>query len=278
LTEPVWPHPILPELFAIDPAILSPGLSELPDDGVMALSLDAAAVDAVVLGANSEVLRELRWRGIPHDPLTSPVRRVFPAPSSTGELPPDTAPLSSWSSARALGEGRAAVVNFVVLIKSQLFRKYPETVITLVEAQWDATGSRRELDPDRTHLPKVMGRLGDAVTYVGFSQDRLEMVGDPDPAANRPGGFLVFEQPDGGLTFGLGDDVEDQAEPRHIGSWNQLAWSDLTQPEIGAVVLNAEVDGPLDWGRDSATMAAILVERRTTVALHVSDIAGEASP
>ncbi len=278
LAEPVWPHPIIPELFALDPATLSPGLSELPDDGVMALSFDAAAIDAVVLGANTEVLRELRWRGVPHDPLSSPVRRVFPAPSSAGQLPPDTLPIRGWDPTRPLGGGRAGEINFVVLIRSQLFRKYPETVITLVESKWNPATGKRELDPNRTHLPRIMGRLGEDITYVGFSQDRLEMVGDPDPASDRPGGFLVFEQPDGGLSFGLNDDVDDIVAPRRLDSWNELAWSDLTAPEIGPGVLNAEVDGPLVWGTNSATMAAILVERRVTVALHVSDIAGEATP
>ncbi|MDD9206231.1 hypothetical protein PU560_07075, partial [Georgenia sp. 10Sc9-8] len=80
--EPVWPKPVVSELFAVDPRALSPGLADLPDDAVMGLDLDAAAVDAVVLGANSEVLRELRWRGVPHDPLASPVRRAFDAPAA----------------------------------------------------------------------------------------------------------------------------------------------------------------------------------------------------
>lgn len=278
LAEPVWPYPIIPELFAIDPATLSPGLAELPRDGVMALSFDAAAIDAVVLGANTEVMRELRWRGVPHDPLSSPVRRVFPAPSSAGQLPPDALPIRGWDATRPLGAGRAGEINFVVLIRSQLFRKYPETVITLVEAKWDPGAGKRELDPNHTHLPRIMGQLGEDITYVGFSQDRLDMVGDPDPTANRPGGFLVFEQPDGGLTFGLNDDVDDGVAPRQLSSWNELAWSDLAVPEIGPGALNADVDSPLVWGTNSGTMAAILVERRVTVALHVSDIAGEATP
>lgn len=275
LAEPVWPYPIIPELFALDPATLSPGLTNLPEGGVMALNFDAAAIDAVVLGANTEVLRELRWRGVPHDPLTSPVRRVFPAPSNTSKLSPDTIPLRHWKDERPLGEGRSSKIKFIVLIRSQLFRKYPETVISLVEASWDHNGKRRELNPNKTHLPKVMGQLGEDITYVGFSQDRLDMVGDSDPTANRPGGFLVFEQPDGGLTFGLNDDVEDNNAPRRLNSWNEVAWSDLIAPEIQANGLTATVSGPLEWGRNSATMAAILVERRVTVALHVSDIAGE---
>jgi hypothetical protein len=287
LAEPVWPYPIIPELFALDPATLSPGLANLPDDGVMALSFDAAAIDAVVLGANTEVLRELRWRGVPHDPLTSPVLRVFPAPSRAGQLQPDTRSIRDWNGELPLGAGHSSKINFVVLIRSQLFRKYPETVISLVKASWDRNENRRELNPNKTYLPEVMGQLGDEITYVGFTQDRVDMVGDPDPAANRPGGFLVFEQPDGGLTFGLNDDVDDAPAARRLGSWNEVAWSDLTVPEIRADVLTAQVVEPpvsgqvvepLVWGRNSASMAAILVERRVTVALHVSDIAGEVLP
>lgn len=275
LAEPVWPYPIIPELFALDPATLSPGLTNLPEGGVMALNFDAAAIDAVVLGANTEVLRELRWRGVPHDPLTSPVRRVFPAPSHTSKLSPDTIPLRLWEAERPLGEGRSSKINFVVLIRSQLFRKYPETVILLVEASWDLDKNQRELNLDQTYLPEIMGQLGDDITYVGFSQDRLDMVGDPDPAVNRPGGFLVFKQPDDGLTFGLNDDVDDDPAHRSLNSWNEVSWSDLPDPEIQATGLTATVSGPLKWGENSATMAAILVERRVTVALHVSDIAGE---
>ncbi|MDD9206344.1 hypothetical protein PU560_07665, partial [Georgenia sp. 10Sc9-8] len=179
-------------------------------------------------------------------------------------------------SSRALGGGRLGTLGLIVLIRSQLFREYPETVITLVEAAWDPETDRRELDPDRTHLPQVMGRLGEDVTYVGFTPDRRDMVGDHDPAAGRPGGFLVFQQPDGGLTFGLNDDVDD-AGPRTLDSWNALAWSDLTAPEIRADTLQATVAGPLVWGQNSATMAAILLERPVTLALHVSDIAREST-
>ena len=272
IDEPVWPHPLLELLFAYDPATLSPSLQHLPPDGVMALQLDPAVVDAVMAGANEEVMRELRWRQIPVPHAVSPVRRMYPCPDNGTPPQPDSKPMVGWGD-RPIGEGRTNSVGLVVLIRSAIFRRFPDTVVTLSEAVWSqANAPIREVNPNRQHAPMVMGSLGEDLVYLGFAPSRDEMVGDPDPQNNRPGGFLVFEQSEGGLSFGLNASAATGSGASN--SWNGLSWLDLATPGITKGALNETRDG-LAWAQSSAAMAVILMERPVTLAIHVSDLVEE---
>ena len=201
LPEPVWPYPLVEELLARDPDAIGPALAELPPDGVMALELDTAAVEALMVGANHELLRELRWRGVAVPRAISPVRRLFPAPDAGRRRVEDSDPIADWGD-RALGAGRVAGIGLVALVRSALFRRFPGTVVTLYRARWNDAG-RRTLDPNTVIAPRITGSLGGDSVYLGFDVPLDEMVGDPDPGAGRAGGFLVFEQPDTGTSFGL---------------------------------------------------------------------------
>lgn len=267
LPEPIWPRPILGELFDLDPDILSPSLAALPADGVMALQVDAAAVDAVMVGANHELMRELAWRGIPVPHAVSPVRRMFPAPDAGTPRPTDSHPIAAWGD-RPLGAGRASAMGLVILIRSALFRRFPGTIVTLAGARWDTDADGRplrRLDPAVRHAPVAMGAVGEDCTYVIFAPARDEMAGDADPAAGRPGGFLVFEQADDGASFGL------NATPGTGSGWTDLGWDDLSTDHLERSARSDTRDG-LEWGADAATMAAILLERDLVLAIHVSDL------
>ncbi|WP_420863493.1 hypothetical protein [Algirhabdus cladophorae] len=273
IPEPVWPKPLLELLFKHDPATLSPSLAHLPPDGVMALQLDAATVDAVMAGANDEVLRELRWRGIPVPFAVSPVRRMYPALSDGTPALPDSKPMVDWGN-RAVGAGRSSAVGLVVLIRSALFRRFPGSIVTLVEAQWSAGSPKIREASGRVHKPVIMGDLGPDLVYLGFEPSRDAMVGDPDPANRKPGGFLVFEQTDQGISFGL--NATNAQGAGGSSTWNALSWDDLQNETLTkAARPTGETRDSITWGANAASMAAILLERPVTLALHVSDLTGE---
>ena len=272
LPDPVWPHALVPLLAAMDPTALTPSLGALPPDGVMALQFDAAGADALMAGANHELQREIAWRRIPVNGAPSPLRRLFDAP--VGPADPqvqDTLSLSQWGS-RPLGSGRSADFGMTVLIRSPLLRRFPKTIVSLCEAEWASDGKRAPSQATTArHKPLAMGNLGEDCMYLAFGPSLADMIGDPDPAANRPGGFLVFEQVDDASRFGLGTGASDPAAT----TWNALVWGDLPSDAITADALQGTVREGLEWGGDAAQMAAILRERTIIMALHVSDLAGE---
>ncbi|MEM1129265.1 MAG: hypothetical protein AAGH83_01960 [Pseudomonadota bacterium] len=261
--EPVWPQDILTDLLDHAPELISPSLAQLPPDGIMALSFDTASIAALVAGANHELLREIRWRGLPISGTPSPIRRVFPAPTvGSDRLPPDVPAMVDWRGGARDAFG-ANPPGLVILIRSALFRRFPETLVTLYRAKW--AGTQRQVDTRNMIAPLAVGNVGPDAMYFAFSVSADEMRGDADPSARKPGGFLVFEQPDGGLTFGLNNASAEGA------SWNALAWGDLSADHISGTAFAGTRDG-LTWGANSASMACILQERPVSVAIHVSDM------
>ena len=280
LWEPVWPKPILEAIFELDPGLLSPSLPGIQPDSVVALSLDPAALEAIMVGANHELMGELRWRNFPVQRAISPIRRAFPAPSETDTLNPDTDPIATWSPSSNLGDRWRNRVSFIAIVRSPIFRRFPDTLVYLAPAIWSSSSQRREISPNRPiSLPLFMGNIGPDAVYFGFPEDAEVLLGTADPAAQDAGYFLVFEPPAGETGFGLNAPIEQPArsarEVESAGGWNALSWSDLAGDTITGGAFSREQIGALTWARDAAHMAAILLENPVRVAIHISDLASD---
>lgn len=283
LHDPVWPEPILERLFDLDPAALAPGLSDLPADSVTGLMLDGAALEAVVAGANHELLRELVWRGLPTARRPSPIRRAFPAPAGEDPDTFDTEPIANWSATEPLGTEWNGRIGFMTVIRSDLFRLYPSVLLYLCPALW--TGDRRVPNPNAAlSYPVAMGQIGMDLIYVGFAESARQMVGSPRPSDSlqqtSAGSFLVFEEPESELSFGLGGRNGALARTANEivqgGGWQSLDWDDLPGADLRNDAFDGlQIDG-LEWSRSSTDMAGILLERPTVMAIHGTDLLGVA--
>lgn len=270
LTEPVWPDPVIDQVLKMAPDVLAPALSQMREDTIVGMRYDAAAMEAIMVGANHELMRELRWRGLPCDVAVSPVRRAFPAPTRGGALDPDLSPMRGWSDtplgshATQGANAQGAGVDFVAIMRSSLIRRFPDVTVTLNRATADGQG--RVLDARRAPVvPGITGTLGEDLIYFGFPPVGDLMAGE--------GWFLTFTQPRVGLSFGI--NAPSDTPPRGVGelsSWNALSWSDL---QGGTITRDALETTPLEglrWGSGGAAMAGILLERPVTVGLHLSDL------
>lgn len=286
LAEPVWPEPILDAIFARDPAILAPGIDEMPADAIIGLTYDPLAMEALMVGANHELQAELRWRGIPTPFAVSPFRRAFPAPGEPGTGPArtDLMPLAQWTRNSRLGDHQDPRfdLGFVAVMRSDLMVRYPGTIVMLARATRADAWSAREIEPEHesdgriNHLaPSLQGRLGRDLLYVGFPKiDGGTLAGSDDPADPDQGWFLVFRQDPTGDTFGLGGSPGPTgAAPFNpaYSAWGELAWSDLARAEIAADSFSGSGQG-LTWGADAAQMGQILLEKPVIVAIHLSKL------
>ncbi|ASJ72089.1 hypothetical protein [Granulosicoccus antarcticus] len=279
LHDPVWPEPIVELLFDLDPNALAPGLSDVPADSVVGLILDGAALEAVTVGANHELLRELVWRGLPVTKHPSPVRRAFPVLDTGGPASFDLEPVSMWGGSTPLGTHWGGKVGFMAIIRSEIFFKHPDTLCYLCAAKW--SNDRREIDPNRNlSYPVAMGQIGLDMIYLGFEASADNMRGELTSAGSA-GQFLVFEVPQDGLSFGLGGRngaaKRSPAQIKAEGGWQSLDWDDLDANLLtSADFAGIRLDG-LEWGASAAAMAGILLERPPMVALHGSDLLGPRS-
>ena len=195
LDRPVWR-----DVDGAFPEWLLPGLSAMPADAVIALETNPVFVAALLVGFNTQLLGELRWRNIPVSTGCTPLRSFWQrSNATTGSRVDDVFGVAKWSDTDDLGDPshRPAELSgrdLVIAVRGRLFLRYPATVVYLTSAE---IGGSPNFDvdpaPDATRiLPTFQGRIGADVAFFGFSGF------DPD----RIGLFwLVFEEPPAGYRF-----------------------------------------------------------------------------
>lgn len=150
---PRFPQPLAPALAAIDQDLMLPGLEQVPPNTAVPLQTNSPFVDAVMVGFNSELGHELVWREFP-TPLRATYADRFWDAGAT-DRPPDIPPLGEWGD-RPLGGSQASDERFVVLLRSELLRRYPDAVVYATK-------------PDTpTAMPILSGSMEPDVRFFGF--------------------------------------------------------------------------------------------------------------
>ncbi|MFI7582061.1 hypothetical protein [Kocuria kalidii] len=271
--DPVMASPLLPEalyrpLAEADPDRFLPGIGEIPDDTITLLETNPRFVEAFMVGANHEMNRELLWRGYPTDRRGTPFRRFWDRVDGKEDL----GPINEFRPNALLGTNSGADLrgSLVLLVRGQLLRRYPETVMYAAPARPD-----KSFDPTPSVIedPIFWGRIAPDVTFVGFDLNREEV--EPDPGWY----FVLAEQPTA-PRFGL-DVSGASALP---GNWSDLHWGHVgADPGDHLSITGSGLNGrnvPLisggsvrsTFGRNSADMAAITFQRPFRAVVHSSEV------
>jgi hypothetical protein len=203
-TEPVGicPHVPLPvwELLRKHrPDWLLPGGSDVPQHAVVGLSTNAAFLESLMVGINQQLLAELSWRGLPIPPGCTPLRHCWGRIDTiTGEPQPDITPIAGWRATPFTDASHREGLDessLVVLVRTELFRRYPATVVYLLPAGADPSRPDFDSPTDHFDLPHV---------YPGFQGTLLEdlhFFGFPRTPAEGRGHWFVLEEPSRGFRF-----------------------------------------------------------------------------
>lgn len=224
LREPVLAEPdVSPELdiplwkFLSDnaPDWLLPGAGDVPADRVLAVQTNPAFVDALLVGANVQTLGELRWRNLPITTRWTPLRRFWQRVDvAAGEPATDIRPVVAlatdtplWPDESDLGDDShlsdpSHGANLVVVLHTELFRRYPATLVYLVPNPGgrDVWGAVPSVDPD----PGNPGQQPAARAYPSFSgtlTPDLVFFGFGVPPSVGFDHWLVLEEPPPGYRF-----------------------------------------------------------------------------
>ncbi len=183
------------------PDLLLPGASTIADNAAHALETNPNFVEAFLIGANRQTVDELRWRNTPIAAGCTPLRVFWDRIDYGGDQRiDDIRGVANWPDASSLAADShrpagVGAVNLVFVFRSQLFLRYPETLVSLVPASLDENGNvdwEQDPNPDASRvLPAFQGRLGRDITFFGF-----EIL----PAAGRDK-WLVLEEPPPGYMF-----------------------------------------------------------------------------
>ncbi|MEZ0539920.1 hypothetical protein [Fibrella arboris] len=304
-----------------------PGIGRLPPNKITLLLTNSPFVESYMVGLNHEMGRELLWREYPTDQRGSYFRTFWekngftvPNPTLTAEqraeAEKDIPKLHTWGKRTQLGahpnpppaSGIKPPEKVVLTIRSDLFKRYPNTVVFAQRAKWlNQAAQTREMDetlevnPDVVYNTDILktplfgGEFPPDVKCFGFDLTLAQARGtDTDPGWY----FVVMERP-GEPRFGMDepDPAFNFASPPAIRLWNDLTWGHLVPSRTAYDQLDIlqldpahtpHLNGPMpsdpddvqqrtednahSWGTQSASLAYILFQAPVKVAVHATEM------
>jgi hypothetical protein len=277
MDAPTFPQAMYEALRDLSQDFIFPGLDKVPANTVQLLETNAKFIESFLVGLNAEMGRELLWRGYPTDQRGTYFRQFWD--TRTAIQPQlDIPPINEWEK-RELGTTAvgAGGDKLVLLIRGELLRRYPNTVIYAVRAAETDDGRDLSTNPDDERHPVFRGTLQPDVTFVGFDLT-------PDDVVTGSGWFFVLQQQPTEPRFGLDEApyLEGKTDVPELATWNDLNWAHLapdeaTLKELGFVSVSklnlvpaSQVKGI--WGRNSAHMAYITRQLPVRVAIHATEL------
>jgi hypothetical protein len=299
MAYPRFPIPVYDYLKEISPDYIIPNISNIPENTIAIMKPNKAFVESFLAGMNHEFSRELLWREFPTDMRGSyfrhfweydndPSKELLPLPGESetefnqrviefqdGAV--DVNELHLWNG--ALGNNHNREIGLLLLIKGQLFRKYPDTMVYAQRASYSSTQGQklpRELtdfnDANNLKWPIITGMIEPDVYFFGFNLSKTAAKGN---TSNNPGWFFVLRERPGQISFGLDDKDSFPAQP---AQWEDLAWQHLSNNaqilppflKISGAPFTPKTMEGVSWGTSGANMAYILYRSPVLFAKHAS--------
>ena len=296
--------------------LLVPNIDLIPQNSLSILVVNQRFIESYLAGANVEFGSELLWREYPTDQRGSSFRQFWDvsaamtppgiAPKDRDEALKDIEKIHEWPMTAKLGQNRKrtpglAGPGLVLVVRGDLLKRYPNTIIYAQRAQWsadparpnqlaliDESGSVTSADPASPDIrfPLFKAQVEPDIHFIGFNLTPLQVRGaegldetaeaKATVPADQLGWFFVLQEVVGEPRFGLD---ETSASPPQTSKWDNLSWQNLGDVAIvdfdrpfARPVLGAAAPGDPAWGSNAADVAAILYQKPVLVAVHGRDL------
>lgn len=199
---PKFPQPMYEALRDLSHELLLPGLDSVLPNSALGLKTNSRFVNAYLVGLNFEMGRELLWRGYPTDQRGTYFDRFWDTADAAADAAPppaDIEPIHLWGERALEGSAATADGRFVMLLRSELLRRYPTASIYAVPATFGFGQRVPNLDPNVEVYPAFRGSLPPDVTFIGFDLTAQQVLG----SATSPGYFIVIQEQPTEPRFGL---------------------------------------------------------------------------
>ena len=298
----------------INKELLIPNLQLIPPNTISLLETNPKFIESYMVGLNHEMGRELLWREYPTDLRGSYFRQFWevkgisnPSTPADAELLKDITKVHTWQSTSALGahkpppnlkaDVQPPEKHLVLVIRGELLKRYPNTVIYAQKAIGDKFGNNIIRGDDMTaaqfvkelKFPLFKAEIEPDLRFFGFDLTLKKAKGEKRsndfPADDKRGWFFVLQEVPGEPRFGMDIAYE---PTRTAGTttilpntWNNLAWNNFgaTEPAFVKVAPPPTLPPPRDadldlhrWAYNSAQMAYILFQTPVMVAVHTSEM------
>ncbi len=250
--QPVMAYPELTNamyepLRDISGEYMVPNLKMIQNNVISLLNVNDSFIESYLTGLNHEFARELLWREYPTDQRGSYFRQFWDVREVLGPNPTkaqidqfkDIQELHRWAPNSALGDhnNRPTVKdNVVLVVRGELLKRYPNTVIYAQKADWPRLPSGqinhsvvRNLADENVvgniEQPLFKAQILPDIYFIGFNLTAKQVKGDPgDNPAQNPGWFFVLRERPGEPRFGF--DIGDAPNAK-LYNWDEVNWLDL---------------------------------------------------
>jgi hypothetical protein len=301
---PKFPQPMYEALRDLGQDWLLPGLELIPGNTIALVVTNQRIIEAYMAGLNHEMGRELLWNEYPTELRGSYFRQFWdvrgvPAPGGDAEKLRDITEMHRWKRQQLLGANspRPPMPNgeerLVLLVRGDLFRRYPRTHVFAIEAKATTADDGKRLLGTTIVNYQFHGRLDPDVVFFGFPLTPTQAVGalDSRDATQPQGFFFVLQEQPVEPRFGL--DAEGTFNGS-VSSFSDLGWRHLStnageDASLVHIDLNRQLPDlrPLDvgtrpaWHADSGLgrtgarsshLAEITLQQPVFIAVHGSDM------
>lgn len=276
MASPRFNDPMWQAVRDLGPGWLLPGLELVPPDTATLVRTNPAFVAAHMIGLNHEMMRELLWREYPTDQRGTAFRRFW---GRRGAQPDDIGAVHAMTQGLAASLLAGDKGEAVLLLRSELLRRYPGSIVYVCQATKGSDGLPVLID-DPVTLPSFRGDLPPDVSFVGFPKTPDELRATDNPW------WFVIAQPPSEPRFGLDDGSS--TTPARPTSPNDLAWSHMSadgRPEsptpfapADAPMLQGLTIDALAWGQHAAGQAHLTYQHPVRVAIRALDLLPPAAP
>ncbi|HEY4108099.1 hypothetical protein [Puia sp.] len=268
--------PMYLPLKKISDELFLPNVGLLEENSLTLLETNEKFIESYMVGLNHEFARELLWREFPTDQRGSYFRQFWDVTSilknpALARLPEDLqhepyydiTRLDTWLRSDNLGDhdnrqpkGQPPKEEVVLVVRGELLKKYPTTVVYAQKAAWTVDketgkidvhlvrslfepeqGDAETPDPAAVRTPLYQAKIDPDIYFFGFDLTVDEAKGATEPAIptqENAGWFFVLKERPGELRFGLDIAATDGSDDT-LNTWNDLAWSRVLPADEGVI-------------------------------------------
>jgi hypothetical protein len=294
---------------------LLPNINKIANNSITLMETNQRFIEAYMVGLNHEFARKLLWREYPTDQRGSYFRQFWAVDNyidSEGlshdalqEKLYDIPEIHRWVPNSALGDhnnrippGQPPQPMAVLIIRGELLKKYPNTVIFAQHAKmenglrtpdWLTAAEEAKPPRDKTRSPLYSANPVDDIFFFGFDLTIDEVKGNE----TDPGWYFVLQERPGEARFGL----ELTRNGKDIHVFDELTWNDalpgikpgqfLSANALANVPLKSPGNAPADQDTlaqfnddskvnpatvSSARWADVLFRQPVMVAIHADEM------
>lgn len=210
---PDFPEPMFDALVQQSLDFVMPGIDKFPKDRCSIFKSNRTMIEAFMVGVNHEMAREMLWREFPAnlnstffsqfwDKSDVPASEIPTAALSTKDI----TPIAEWPKPSSFSDPShrigASVEPLFFVLRGDLLRRYPNTVVFMQPAKRPTTPTRAPDYSKPPKLPIASARLEPDIFFLGF---------DIDTQATNwldPGWYIGLQERPGDIHFGLDQNTE----------------------------------------------------------------------